>query len=196
MLVNIDVIYRAVNNHHKISFHYWDYSPSKKRTLRHDGEAYVASPYALIWDDDRYYAPSYSDKHQKIINYRIDRMCDVEELDEVAVSAPNFNVAEHSRKMIKMYDGDLEETSITLRCENELMRNVIDRFGEKVKTKIIDKGHFEACVKVAPSSTFFGWVVQYQGGILIAGPESVKTTYAELMQRIFRKQAEETPVEV
>ena len=143
MLVNIDVIYRAVNNHHKISFHYWDYSPSKKRTLRHDGEAYVASPYALIWDDDRYYAPSYSDKHQKIINYRIDRMCDVEELDEVAVSAPNFNVAEHSRKMIKMYDGDLEETSITLRCENELMRNVIDRFGEKVKTKIIDKGHFE-----------------------------------------------------
>ena len=190
VLVNIDVIYHAVENHHKISFHYWDYTPGMNRTLRHAGELYVASPYALIWNDDRYYAPSYSDKHQEIINYRIDRMFDVKELEEESIQDRTFNAAEYSRRMIKMYDDHLRPEDVILKCENDLMKNLIDRFGENIKTKIVDAEHFEAKVKVAPSSTFFAWIVQYHKRIRIVGPDKVKKEYVQMLQQILETQAE------
>ncbi len=192
VLVNIDVICRAITNHHKIGFHYWDYNPSKHKVLKHNGEEYIASPYALVWNDDRYYAISYSDKHKKIINYRVDRMCDVEELiDSPAIEDECFNAAEYSKSMIKMYDDGLEEETVKLRCQNNLMKNVIDRFGEKILTEPIDNEHFTATISVAPSSTFFGWLVQYKGEIKIIEPVTVKKRYEETLESILCAQRQE-----
>lgn len=190
VLVNIDTIYNAIRDKKKITFHYWDYAPNKEKVLKHDGEDYVASPYVLIWNDDRYYVPCFSDKHQNTVKYRVDRMCDVQILDEEAYIDPNFNVAEYSKKVIKMYDDNLPEKNVTLRCKNELMRNVLDRFGEDVKTTIVDEESFRARVTVVPSSTFFGWVLYYKGGILIEKPAEVKRNYEEMLSVILGKQSD------
>ena len=188
VFVNMEEIRAAIDAHRKISFHYWDYTPAKERILRHDGELYIASPYALIWDDDRYYAAAWSDKREKIVKYRVDRMCDVKVLDEAAVRDESFNPAAYARSVIKMYDGDLPETTITLLCENELMQNVLDRFGEETGTELAGDKSFRATVNVVPSSTFFGWVFQYQGGILIESPEEVKTEYELMLKEIIKRQ--------
>ena len=188
VFVNMEEIRAAIDAHRKISFHYWDYTPAKERVLRHDGELYTASPYALIWDDDRYYAAAWSDKREKIVKYRVDRMCDVKVLDEAAVRDESFNPAAYARSVIKMYDGDLPETKVTLLCENELMQNVLDRFGEETGTELAGDKSFRATVNVVPSSTFFGWVFQYQGGILIESPEEVKTEYELMLKEIIKRQ--------
>ena len=188
VFVNMEEIRAAIDAHRKISFHYWDYTPAKERVLRHDGELYIASPYALIWDDDRYYAAAWSDKREKIVKYRVDRMCDVKVLDEAAVRDESFNPAAYARSVIKMYDGDLPETKVTLLCENELMQNVLDRFGEETGTELAGDKSFRATVNVVPSSTFFGWVFQYQGGILIESPEEVKTEYELMLKEIIKRQ--------
>lgn len=188
VFVNMEEIRAAIDAHRKISFHYWDYTPAKERVLRHDGELYIASPYALIWDDDRYYAAAWSDKREKIVKYRVDRMCDVKVLDEAAVRDESFNPAAYARSVIKMYDGDLPETTVTLLCENELMQNVLDRFGEETGTELAGDKSFRATVNVVPSSTFFGWVFQYQGGILIESPEEVKTEYELMLKEIIKRQ--------
>ena len=85
---------------------------------------------------------------------------------------------------------DLPEKTVTLRCMNDLMRNVLDRFGEDIKTTPADDGFFHAKVTVVPSSTFFGWVMQYKGGILIEKPADVKRRYEEMMTVILAKQSE------
>ena len=188
VFVNMEEIRAAIDAHRKISFHYWDYTPAKERVLRHDGELYIASPYALIWDDDRYYAAAWSDKREKIVKYRVDRMCDVKVLDEAAVRDESFNPAAYARSVIKMYDGDLPETKVTLLCENELMQNVLDRFGEETGTELAGDKSFRATVNVVPSSTFFGWVFQYQGGILIESPEEVKNEYELMLKEIIKRQ--------
>ena len=188
VFVNMEEIRAAIDAHRKISFHYWDYTPAKERVLRHDGELYIASPYALIWDDDRYYAAAWSDKREKIVKYRVDRMCDVKVLDEAAVRDESFNPAAYARSVIKMYDGDLPETTVTLLCENELMQNVLDRFGEETGSELVGDRSFRATVTVVPSSTFFGWVFQYQGGILIESPEEVKTEYELMLKEIIKRQ--------
>lgn len=40
-----------------------------------NGEWYENSPYAMLWNDDRYYLLGYSEKHNKVVTFRIDRMC-------------------------------------------------------------------------------------------------------------------------
>ncbi len=190
VLVNIDTIYNAIRDKKKITFHYWDYAPNKERVLKHDGEDYVFSPYVLLWNDDRYYVPGYSEKHQDTVKFRVDRMCDIQIMDEEAHIDPEFNAAEYSKKVIKMYDDKLPERAVTLRCQNEYMKNVLDRFGEDIKTTTVNKDSFRARVTVVPSSTFFGWVMQYKGGILIERPAEVKRNYEEMLSVIQTKQAD------
>ncbi len=188
VFVNVDIIRKAIDDRKKISFHYWDYTPAKKKVLRHDGEEYVASPFALVWNDDRYYMVAFSDKHEKLVNFRVDRMCDVIETDITKVTDDEFNISEYSRNMIKMFDGNLPVTDITLLCANEYMSNVIDRFGEDIETEQVNEKQFRAKIKVIPSRTFFGWIVQYQGNILIESPEHVITDYKKLLSKIIQEQ--------
>ncbi len=190
IFVNIDTICNAINHHRKIAFRYWDYSPAKEKILRHGGAEYTASPYALIRDDDRYYAASYSDHRQKVIAFRVDRMCEVRELAEEAWIDPSFNEAEYARKVIKMFDDNLPEEHVTLRCRNDLMKNILDRFGEETETRPFQDEFFEAVVTVVPSSTFFGWVMQYQGGILIQQPASVKASFEQMLSDLLQKQSD------
>ena len=183
-----DTICRAIDGGRKIRFHYWNYNQRKEHILRHDGEWFVVSPYALIWDDARYYLAAYSDVREKIVTYRIDRMCDVEEMEEKSVTDENFNPSEFARSSFHMMDDDLEEVSITLTCDNEYMQNVVDRFGEEVETEVLDDETFCAVITVRPSRTFFSWVVGFCGGIRITGPAEVKERYEGILKEILIKQ--------
>ena len=68
-----------------------------------------------------------------MVKYRIDRMCDVQIMEEEAYIDPEFNVVEYSKKAIRMFDDNLLEKIVTLRCLYDLMKNVLDRFGEDIK---------------------------------------------------------------
>ncbi|MBQ7477840.1 MAG: WYL domain-containing protein, partial [Selenomonadaceae bacterium] len=69
----IDAINEAIERHKKIFFQYVEYSPKREKILRHGGEVYINSPYALIWQEDRYYLVGYSDKHERVVSFRVDR---------------------------------------------------------------------------------------------------------------------------
>jgi len=188
VFVSIDTIRSAIEQHRKLFFHMWDYTPEKQKVLRHDGEPYIASPYALIWNDDRYYLAAWSDRRNKLVKYRVDRMCGVEMLDAPTTEIVNFKPEDYVRKVIRMYDGDLPETRVTLRCENDLMQNVLDRFGEETSTEVADKKTFRAFINVVPSSTFLSWVFQYQGRILIESPWYVQDSYETMLKDAAKRQ--------
>lgn len=63
--------------------------------------------------------------------------------------------------------------TVELLCDNEIMRSVIDRFGENVRAETVDEQHFRATVEVAPSPPFFGWVFTFCGKIRIVSPAAV-----------------------
>ena len=177
----IDTINTAISENRKIRFQYIDYLPNKEEILRHDGKWYVVSPQALLWNDDRYYSPAYSDEKKIIIPYRIDRMRNTEIIDEPAIKVEGFNVAEYSRKVLHMYDGDVKEQKVTLQAENKYLLNVIDRFGEDIETKQIDDNHFSAEITVRPSSTFYAWVFQFCGKVKIVSPKNVIEGYNKML---------------
>ena len=92
---------------------------------------------ALFWNDDFYYVVGYSEKHDNISSFRVDRICHVQLLVEKAVKRPkNFSLDRYSRQIFEMYDGDT--VRVTLECKNHLMKYVIDRFGERVNNTTYD----------------------------------------------------------
>lgn len=168
---NVDTIHNAVQKKQQITFQYFEYTPKKEKILKHDGYKYRFSPYAMIWNRDCYYAVGWSEKHGKIAQFRVDRMTAVEPLEQTAVQTLDFDPAEYVRKVFGMYPDDL--CTVELLCDNEIMRSVIDRFGENVRTETVDEQHFRATVEVAPSPPFFSWVFTFGGKIRIISPLTV-----------------------
>ena len=184
----VDTVNKAIQKKKKISFQYVDYLPTKEEILRHDKKQYTVSPYALVWNDGRYYVPSYDAEKDKIVSYRVDRMRNVEMANEWADHHMPFHAADYCRKVLWMFDGDIEEQEVILISDNRHMISLIDRFGEEIETSTVDEEHFRAIVKVIPSCSFFSWIFQFCGGIRIAGPKNVKKEYEEMLRTVLERQ--------
>lgn len=167
----VDTIQSSIQSNQQISFQYYEYLPAKEKVLKHQGYRYQFTPYALIWNRDHYYAVGWSEKHMKLSQFRVDRMTSVEMMDQPGHQLLGFEPAEYVQKVFGMYPDDLQ--MVTLFCENDVMRSIIDRFGEGVRTEVVDDDHFQAIVEVATSPPFFGWIFTFAGKIRILKPDNV-----------------------
>lgn len=167
----IDSIQTAILDQHQISFQYNEYTPEKKKILKHDGYRYILDPYALEWKNDHYYLIGYSHKHKGIAHFRVDRLTSVEPLDSKFQPMPDFDVAAYTNKMVDMFAAEHAE-QVKLLCSNELMRVIIDHYGEDIEISPYDDTHFTVIIEVNPSGTFYGWVFKFMGKIRILSPQS------------------------
>ncbi len=179
----IDAINNAIDRRKVIRFSYIDYTPDKKAVLRGDGELYTLSPYACMWSGDYYYVIGWSHKRHDITTFRVDRIASPPEVcEESAVPPPaGFDLHEYSRSVFHMYKG--KEVEVELECTNDLMKTVIDRFGEDVQTTIADDDHFRVSVPVSLSPIFYGWVFEFGGKIRILAPIEVKDAYRDMVTK-------------
>lgn len=176
----VDTINIAINKERKIQFRYYEYNAKKEKVLRNNGEAYVLSPYALYWNEDNYYVVGYSDKRERITAFRVDRMDGTELINEDAVSRPSdFDISDYGKKIFRMYNG--EEAVVTLECQNEVMKYIIDQFGSDIETDMKTKDIFIAKVPVDLSPTFYGWVFQFGGKIRILEPEKAVSDFQNML---------------
>ena len=183
----VDVINKAINEKKKISFKYFDYTGLKTKVLKNFGEVYVISPYKLVWTNDYYYVVGYSDKHECVVSFRVDRIATVPDISEDAVPMPaDFNIKEFAKTSFNMYIG--ETVQVDLRCDNSLMKTIVDKFGEDVLTLAYDMTSFRIITDVEVSPTFFRWVFGFCGKIKILGPEKVKKQYIEMLQQELENQ--------
>lgn len=180
----VDAINDAMNAGVKISFYYFDYDGKKKQVLKNDGRPYTVSPYDLIWDGDFYYMVGYCDNREEIRVFRVDRIKQQPELlDESMVQQPEeYSVTRYTQEIFRMFDTQ-EIVEVTLLCENSVMKSIIDRFGSAIRTKAIDKEHFQVKVKVCAGPTFYRWVFGFNGKIKIVGPEDTLQTYREMLTK-------------
>lgn len=177
-----DMIRMAIEQRKQIKFQYYEYTPTKRKILKHKGKVYRFSSYDLIWNEDRYYVLGFSNSHNKVISFRVDRMCNVATTDTPAVPPPSdYSIAAYGSKVFDMFDG--HNATVTLRCKNDLMRVIVDRFGENVQTEVLDKAHFLATVDVSVSPTFFGWVFQFADEIQIISPPEIAHEYGEMWKK-------------
>lgn len=130
----VDAINDAINTNKQISFQYYDYTGLKKKVLKNKGEIYKLSSYHLVWNGNYYYVLGYLEKREKVISFRVDKIANVPNiLDKDNLPIPkDFDLNEFTKSVFFMYGGD--KVQVNLRCENGLMKTIIDCFGEDVTT--------------------------------------------------------------
>ena len=182
---NVETINNAIRDKERISFQYIDYSLSGRPLLRHNGERYIVSPYALVWDGDYYYLIGWTENRDEVRNFRLDRIYEAPMRlgqDGYVKKPKEFNLKEYRKTVFRMF-GNGEAVEVTLQGTQGTMKGIIDNFGTKCKPKAVDKTHYQVIVKVVPSPTFFRWVFGWNGEMKIIAPENVKGKYREMARK-------------
>lgn len=181
---SVDTIHDALCKECQIKFQYFSWTVDKKMELKHDGTYYSVSPWALCWDDEKYYLIGYDNREMKIKHFRVDKMTNVSTTDEKRLGKEPFSeikMSEYTNKLFGMFDGDLE--SVTLLCENHTANVIIDRFGTDIPIIKTDKEHFTVKVKVSVSKIFLGWIMAIPG-IKIVAPERTVDMMKDEIKRL------------
>lgn len=189
---SVDQIHAAILGNKQIRYKYAEWTVQKKLKPRKGGAFYTVSPWALTWDDAKYYLIAYDEAADCIKHYRVDKMQQTFVTEEERIGKErfqNFDLAEFAKKTFSMYGGSDEE--VTLVCENDIIGVILDRFGQDVIIVPVDEGHFRVRVLAVVSPQFFGWVTGIGEKMRIAAPEHVKEEYREYLLRIMKGYAED-----
>ena len=183
-----DAIHMCIREKRKLSFKYFTYTTKKKESdyeklYYKKGNPYIVSPYALIWEDNKYYLIAYEGK--KLKHFRTDRMDNIKPLDERRKGEEDFerfNLSEYITKMFNMYSG--VEERVNLRFHNRLAGVVIDRFGKEIDMKPDGDKHFTISVVVDVSPQFFGWLVGLGVSVKVISPDNVIKAMSDYVSKI------------
>lgn len=181
---SVDGIHTAISNDQQIEFRYFDWDENKNRKLRHNGKTYRISPWALAWNSENYYLVGYDSEEEKIKHFRVDKMLNItltEHKRDGRELFRNFDIASYSSKMFSMYDG--QEQTVTLSCANRTAGIIIDRFGQDVTFFRENEERFRVNVKVAVSSFFLTWLMNFGRDIEIVSPDSVRREMIDFVRK-------------
>lgn len=143
LFYNIEILDEAISKKRKVLFKYLEYGTDKKmhRKKRHDGceREYIVNPYQMAAKEGKYYLICNYDKYDDISNYRLDRICDIEMLDEQAKpfeslswsnGAP-LDLHKYMTEHIYMYSS--ANTRVKFRITKPMISDVIDMLGKDVR---------------------------------------------------------------
>ena len=82
-----------------------------------------------------------------------------------------------------MFDG--EKVQVELEVRNDLMKYIIDKFGIDVETEAKTDSTFIARPVVGLSPTFYAWVFQFAGEMVLLSPDIAKEKYLKMIDGCF-----------
>ena len=146
---------------------------------------YRISPWALTWDDEKYYLIAYDDAAGKVKHYRVDKMKNLDICEEERKGQKQFEKFDPSeliKKTFGMYGG--QDIEVKLLCQNDLAGVVLDRFGRDVWMRPVDENQFVVHVNVVVSPQFFGWLTGVGNHMKIVEPIEVRKAYKKYLEII------------
>lgn len=153
----IDALHNAIIEDRAIRFKYFSWNVKGKEEFRRDGAFYNVSPWALHFDDERYYLIGYDHDKAQIRHFRVDKMREVSVTDKKRKGKAAFNKqdkAKYNEQFFRMFGGEVE--TVSLRCRNEMANVIIDQFGKDVWLHPQDDEWFTVNVSVAVTDQFLG----------------------------------------
>lgn len=171
----VDRLHTAIREDRQITFAYYDYNSKKQKVFRHGGRRYLASPYAMLWNNENYYLIARDEDSAFVKHFRVDKMENIDVCKEKRTYDEKFSrldPASYSEKAFGMYGG--KEELVTLRCDNSLAGVVIDRFGMEPTLLPSDGTHFCVSLRVMISPNFYSFVLGFGRGMEILAPRWVR----------------------
>ena len=153
---NVDEIHRAISENRQISFQYTEWTVSKERHLKKNGERYQISPWQMVWQDGNYYLVGVDEKSGIVKHYRVDKMLKI-------VTEKEFR---NGAILFEKFDSAM-----------------LDRFGQDIMIMAKDNEHSVTRVQVSVSSQFYGWLAALGNGVKVLSPENVRKEYRDFLKK-------------
>ncbi|MBQ9643853.1 MAG: WYL domain-containing protein [Lachnospiraceae bacterium] len=190
ILYSMDLISDAIDEGKKIRFCGCHYGIDFKM---HKSSEHVVSPYQMAASNGRFYLICHDGRHpeQTVVYYRLDRMTDVEMLDEPReeLIGPDgkkqkLDLPRHMAEHVYMFPG--ASVPIRIRAAKWMMENLIDWFGKDFR--ILEQSGDDLIVRLYCSEdAFFYWALQYGGGVEVLEPAALRERLREAAVRLVEK---------
>lgn len=176
---NIDILDSAILKRKQVEVVYRRRRVVDGKRAVYEEKKMIINPYALIWSNDHYYLVGNHNKYDNLIHLRVDRLKSVVVTDttarrfsDVSPYTTSFDTADYSNKHLSMFSGDIKPVEFI--CNNSMIEEFIDRFGEKCSMKPFDEEHFIAKIDVAVTDGLVSWIMQYGDKIKVRSPRELK----------------------
>ncbi|MBQ1555263.1 MAG: WYL domain-containing protein [Clostridia bacterium] len=177
---NIDTLHTAIHRQQKVHFSYYRHVICGGRAVARKSHEFTVSPYALIWNDGKYYLVANYDKYDDFSHYRVDRMRQVtilaepiRPLHEVSHFRGSFDEGSYMSSLFSMYAGSYVDY-IDLRCAMNCMEHVVERFGQNIRYHMLDDNCFTIRVKAVINDGLVSWILAQRGGISVLFPPELR----------------------
>ncbi len=176
-------LHDAINQGKRVTFKYYEHTIDKGTKARREGECYEISPYALVWNDDKYYVVGYYERYAKVCNFRVDRMKNVTCIKTSNHAKPeDFNIDTYIKHEFGMFTG--ETVSLDIRISNNLINPVMDRFGTSIPLLPDGPDHFIAHIQASVSPVFYAWLFQFGPNVQIVKPARIAEEYRKMVSDV------------
>jgi len=169
--LNIDRLHHGITGNRVVSYLYGDFNVQKKFDYRRNEERYYVEPYALIWQNDLYYLIGKFQQTNEIRHYRLDRIREIEILEETFVKDKDFELQPYVDNTFHMYSG--EELRMEIRFENSLINPIFDQFGMDVDVVEDGENHFILKTKAKLSDGLLSWILKWGKQAQVLSPDSL-----------------------
>lgn len=184
VLRNVDTIHDALRLRRKITFTYWKVGSDGHRHIQHGGKPYELTPVRVTYAQNYYYLTAWSETHEAMTEYRIDRMQNVAVSEAKAVRRAeigDYDFFARDSQYFGRFDGPL--TSVTLGMTEDMVGAVYDRFGSDARLAV-ENGRPTAHVSVRVSPQFFGWIAGMDGYVTIEAPRKLVQEYKDWLKKL------------
>ncbi len=179
---NFNDIAEAIDKGKKISFDFYKYNENLQFEK---SSSHVVSPYQFIVHNQRYYLMSYSDQYQKVFYCRVDRIKNVQILEDqpaldihkVPGYARGIDFKKFSRALPYMFSDNPE--TIVFKADATLVDQVVDWFGKDIQVvPLPDENKVEITLEACPNGMEV-WLLQYAKSTEVIKPESLRQKIIE-----------------
>lgn len=179
LMYALDTVNDAIAEKKKISFVYNTYGTDFKLHSRRDGMRYIVNPYQMVANNGKFYLIGNYDKYDNVSHYRLDKMTDVQILDEkvkpqkeIRDFKNGFSLPKHMAEHIYMFSGESER--VKLRAPATMMDELIDWLGKDFTVRQTDdEDEIEITLNCNVDSMFY-WALQYGPYIEVLEPVSLR----------------------
>lgn len=199
LFLNIELLDEAISKKRKVSFKYIEYGTDKKLHIRKrpDGteRIYIISPYQMAAKEGKYYLICNYDKYDDISNYRLDRIRDIQILDDpikpysklVWSNGNNLDLGKYMQEHVYMYSSQNKIAKLLI--PRAMIGDVIDLFGKSVR--FMDETETEVKVVVnANEKSIEQFARSYAPDVLVLAPYSMVERLQESIQITMKKYKE------
>ena len=190
---NIETIHTAMLSGKKIRFMYHRRVLANNLPVFDSGREFMISPYAAMWNQDKYYIIGNYDKYDDLSHYRIDRMKKVTVIEEpirplreVSSYKNKIDTADYARRVFNMFAGT-EPSYVELDCDMKLLETIIERFGINVPYRQTGPERFTVKAYAVINDGFEKWLLNLGGGVVVRAPQELRSAMTRRLETMLQE---------